>query len=424
MPRVVVTGIGLVTPFASGRESSWQRLVVGESATRLVEGFVGAPAALAFDSAADPVVELALRCAEEAVADAGMSFAVCDLDRIGCVIGTSKPLLRTFDAFRRTGFQPVRPEPRGRKSEVGSRNSVEGIRSPTSDLRPPGLTDGLEARPTAFFPNEPALAVARRFRLAGPCLCPVAACATGLVSLQRGAELVREGVCDAVLAGSSDASLLPIVLGSFKRLGVLARDVDDPAAACRPFDRHRSGFVVGEGAAVFVLERLADAVARGARIYAEWLAGGLASDAASLTGLDATAEPLARLIGDVLRRGDVQQDEIDYVNLHGTATEQNDVYETRAVHRALGRAASRVRCSSIKGAIGHLLGAAGSVETAAVLLAMRDGVIPPTVNLRTADSNCDLDYTPLNAAHAPIRTALKLSLGFGGHLAAAVLRRL
>jgi 3-oxoacyl-[acyl-carrier-protein] synthase II len=401
-PRVVVTGVGLVTPFASGRELSWERLVAGESATRLVEGFVGAPAALPFDTPSDPVVELALRCAEEAVADAELPLAERNLDRIGCVIGTSKPLLRTFARLRRTGFQPVR--------QPGTESAADH------------LTDGLETRPTEFYPNQPSLAVARRFGLAGPCLCPVAACATGLVSLQRGYELVRDGSCDAVLAGSSDASLLPIVLGSFRRLGVLARNVDDPAAACRPFDQHRSGFVVGEGAAVFALERLEDAVARGASIYAEWLAGGLASDGTSLMGLDASAEPLARLIGDVLRRGDVRPEEIDYVNLHGTATEQNDVYETRAAHRALGRAASFVRCSSIKGAIGHLLGAAGSVETAATLLAIRDGVVPPTVNLHTADPECDLDYTPLKAVRTPVRTALKLSLGFGGHLAAAVVR--
>jgi 3-oxoacyl-[acyl-carrier-protein] synthase II len=282
----------------------------------------------------------------------------------------------------------------------------------------------LEGRPTGFSPNQPALAISHRFQLHGPCLCPVAACATGLVSLQRGYDLIGDGYCDVVLAGSSDASLLPIVLGSFKRLGVLSRNVDVPSAACRPFDRNRSGFVIGEGAAVFVLERWEDAVARGANIYAEWLAGGLAADATSLTGLDPSGEPLARLIGDVLRRGGVQPDEIDYINLHGTATEQNDVYETRAVKRAFGAAAPSVRCSSIKGAVGHLLGAAGSVEMAAMLLAVRDGIIPPTVNLTLPDPECDLDYTPQLAARQPVRTAMKLSLGFGGHLAAAVVRRI
>jgi 3-oxoacyl-[acyl-carrier-protein] synthase II len=403
-PRVVVTGLGLITPFACGREASWQRILAGETATRLVNGVVGAPLPPVVDSAHDPVVELAVRCAEEAVTDAGLRLGDVDRDRVGCVIGTSKPLLRTFARHRRTesaSREHERPE------------FSRGIRPPA---RPYRLTD--------VFPNQPSLAVSRRFQLAGPSLCPVAACATGLVCLQRGYELIRDGCCDSVLAGSSDASLLPIVLGSFKRLGVLARNVDDPAAACRPFDRERSGFVIGEGAAVLVLERLEDAAARGANVYAEWLTGGTAADATSLTGLDMSGEPLARLIGDVLHRGGIRPAELDYVNLHGTATEQNDVYETRAVKRALTGAASSLSCSGIKGAIGHLLGAAGSVETAATLLAIRDGVVPPTVNLTTPDPECDLDYTPLHALRKPVRTALKLSLGFGGHLAAAVVRRI
>ena len=226
-----------------------------------------------------------------------------------------------------------------------------------------------------------------------------------------------------MLAGSSDASLLPIVLGSFQRLGVLAKNSEHPAKACKPFDLRRNGFVIGEGAAVFVLERLDKAIARGTKIYAEWLAGGMASDGSTLTGLDVSGESLARLITDVLKRADVQPQEIDYINLHGTATEQNDIYETRAVKAALGRAAMAVSCSSLKGAIGHLLGAAGSVEMAVTLLALRDGIVPPTVNLESPDPACDLDYTPRRPKQKPLHTALKLSLGFGGHLAAAVVRR-
>ncbi len=382
LPRVVVTGIGLVTPFGVGREISWRGLLSGESATRLVDGVIGAPAPT---TSSEPMIGLALLAAAEAVADAGLPFDDLNRNRIGCVIGTSKPGLRTFAAL--------------------------------SDDRDAG--DGGFQR---FLPNAATLEVAKRFRTGGPCLCPVAACATGLVSLQRGYELIRDGQCDVVIAGSSDASLVPIVVGSFQRMGVLAKRTDNPAAACRPFDRDRNGFVIGEGAGVLILERLADANARGANIIAEWLGGGTAADGSTLTGLDETGGVLARLIGDVLRRTRVLPAEIDYVNLHGTATKQNDRYETRALQRAFGRHAQAVSCSSLKGGIGHLLGAAGSVETAATLLAMRDGVIPPTVNLVNADPDCDLDYTPGKSRKKPVRTALKLSLGFGGHLAAAVLR--
>lgn len=393
----------MVTPFGVGRETSWRGLLSGESATRRVDDAVGAPAAhFVASDVGEPVVDLALISAGEAVADAGLELQEMDCERIGCVLGTSKPLLRTFADVRRMDFRSVRP------------GELQRARS--------HLTDGLETRPTGYWPNEPALAVSRELGIAGPALCPVAACATGLVSLQRGVELIRDGHADTVLAGSSDASLLPIVLGSFKRLGVLARNVEDPAAACRPFDLRRSGFVVGEGAAVLVLERLDNAVARGANIYAEWLAGGMASDGGTLTGLDEEGESLARLIADVLRRADVSAQEIDAVNLHGTATRQNDVYETRALKGVLGRHAFDVSCCSLKGGIGHLLGAAGSVETAAALLAMRDGIVPPTVNLETPDPECDLDYTPRAPRRRGVRTALKLSLGFGGHLAAAVLR--
>ena len=242
------------------------------------------------------------------------------------------------------------------------------------------------------------------------------------MSLCRGFELIRDGHCDIVLTGSSDASLCTSVLASFGRLGVLARGFDDPATACRPFDRHRDGFVVGEGAAVLVMERLDHALQRGARPYAEWVTAGYAADVSGITRLEEQPTGLIRLIRDVLRRADLTAAEIDYANLHGTATLQNDLCETRALKQALGPTSRTLCCSSLKGGLGHLLGAAGSVETAAALLAMREGVVPPTVNLTESDSGCDLDYTPRHPRPRRIENTLKLSLGFGGHLVAAVLR--
>ncbi len=408
-PRVAITGIGMASPLGTGREVTWQALCAGASATRWLPNLAtgaavyggprdraaGAPAVLPVDRAAeelDPVVQLALAAAAEAVGDARLTGSAIERRRLGCVIGASKGGLRIFARLyaERRGVAPA----------------------------------GAAEQWNQLYPSSCAAAVAAAHDAQGAALCPVAACATGLVSIARGADLIQSGQCDAVLAGSSDASLLPVLLASYRRLGVLARGFDDPATGCRPFDRRRNGFLVGEGAAVLVLERLEHAQHRGAAIYAEWLGGAAAADSAHLTRMPLEPDSLAWVIRAALAAARVAPEEIDYVNLHGTATRQNDAGETWAVKAALGAAARRVCCSTLKGAIGHLLGAAGSMELAATLLALRDGVVPPTVNLDEPDPACDLDYTPRTARHRPLGTALKISLGFGGHMAAAVVRRL
>lgn len=389
--QVVVTGIGLVTPFGAGREISWSAIRAGHSAIHRFEPdefidscsrgsrWVGASAPAELLASAEPVVSMAVSAAREALTHAGLTDIS---EHGGCVIGTSKLGLRSFARFM----------------------------GPVSNV------------PHDFWPNAASRAVASEWNLRGPALCPVAACATGLVSLIRGADLIRSGECDVVLAGSSDASLVPIVLGSFQRLGVLARGFEEPATACRPFDAERSGFVIGEGAAVLVLEDREHAVARGANILAEFVSAGMASDPSGMTQIDPDGTSLAWLIRDVLRRANVSLTEIDAINLHGTGTRANDVAETRAVRAAFGAAADRLACSSQKGAIGHLLGAAGSVESAFAVLAIRDQVVPPTINLRTPDPQCDLDYVANESRSLRLRNVLKLSLGFGGHLAVGLFR--
>ena len=406
--RVVITGIGLVTPLGADRETSWRRLHQGDSGacwldeTRMPPQTIaerqraaGAPAALLLEDVAedvDPVIRLALHAADEAVDDSRLDLSVENRERLGCTVATSKGGLRSIVALMQSH---------------GEQDSSE---------RAANLWQ-------QFQPSAAAVELARRYAFLGPTISPVAACATGLASVARGADLIRDGCCDVVLAGSADASLSPAVLASFQRMGVLARNFDDPAAATRPFDRDRNGFLVGEGAAVLVLESLQHARNRGTRDYGQWLACGMASDPSGLTQLDDEATALSRLLRDVLHRGGVPASEIDYANLHGTATVANDVYETRALHRALGSQAKAVSCSSIKGAVGHLLGAAGSVELATTLLAMRDNLVPPTINLAHPDPQCDLDYTPGIARPRRIETALKVSLGFGGHLIAALVRK-
>ncbi|MFN0196356.1 MAG: beta-ketoacyl-[acyl-carrier-protein] synthase family protein [Planctomycetaceae bacterium] len=414
MSRIVISGVGLVTPLGPDRESSWARLCAGicaprtldflgggsspartlsETAHNRVGTWIGAPACTnpsdESQTGNDPVVSLALQAAAECLTDARSPQDHFRRDRIGCVVGTSKGGLRSF-----------------------------------SRLHSHALADDEQVRSfSQIFPHAAGRAVAMKYDLRGPVLSPVVACATGLVCLIRAAELLRDDACDLVIAGSADASLLPIVLGSFRRLGVLARDVGDPAHACRPFDRDRSGFVVGEGGAIFTLEREETALARGAPIWGEWVAGRLASDPHGMMNLEPTGESLAWLIREVLRQGRTSSRELDYLNLHGTATRQNDLCETRAIRAALGTDAYRVACSGQKGSIGHLLGAAGSVEMAIALLSLRDQIVPPTMNLEHPDAECDLDYTPGKAVPRTLQTALKLSLGFGGHLAAGLIRR-
>ncbi len=231
---------------------------------------------------------------------------------------------------------------------------------------------------TRLAPSGPSQTVADLFNLQGAALAPVTACATGLSSILRGAELIRNGECDVVLAGSADASLTPAVMASFRKLGVLAKSSGDPAERVRPYDRNRSGFLIGEGSGIVVLESESHAKARGAKPIAEWLTGGMVCEAVGRTQLNARPEALVWLIRDVLRRSELAPADIDYIGLHGTATKANDIAEVRAVKAAFGRHAYLLSASSLKGAIGHLLGAAGSVELASMLLAMRAVVLPPT----------------------------------------------
>ncbi len=399
---VVITGVGLVTPLGPDRETSWNRLLEGHSATSWLKPPPATPPRFLGRHAGAPVfregpaapprlgIQLAIEAATEALADAGLGSDLPNPERTGCVIGTSKGDIRGMAALAQLDTVP------------------------TTDPQ----VDWLDV-----FPNAPAFQVANQLGILGPVLSPVAACATGLTCAVRAVELIRRGDCDLVLCGSSDTSLCDSVLASFARLGVLAKGFQDPATACRPFDRNRSGFLVGEGAAVLVLEREEAARHRGAKPLARWLAGGLASDPSGPTSVDPSGRSLSRLITTTLGQAQLDPEELDHVNLHGTATPTNDRCETAAIKHALGTHASKLSFTSNKGGLGHLLGAAGSVELAATVLAIRDQVVPPTVNLQDADPECDLDYTPQTARERPIHRALKLSLGFGGHLAAGLVER-
>ncbi len=402
--RVVITGVGLVTALGPDRETTWAALRRGESGAIRLDpatfepGLAGFPALRASPplGGLDPALDLLARASDEAMADAGLSgedrpYAP---DRSAVLVGLSKGGIRSLAAVH----QATRSGDPGSSPELGR----AWLQS---------------------WPGSGAAFVAGRFGFRGAALGPVAACATGLVAVLQGVDLIRRGACDVALVGSADASLEPLVLAAFRRMKVLARVGENPKAAIRPWDAGRSGFLVGEGGAVLVLERLDRAKGRGASSYAEVAGGALGSDAFHETALGPDPAGLARLIGRALADSGVEPGEIDAVNVHATATLGNDPLECRALRLALGLDADRVLCSANKAQVGHLLGAAGSVELALAALGVARGVVPPTLNLDDPDPACDLRAVAEVARPWPIRASLKLSLGFGGHFAAAVLRR-
>ncbi|WP_435019624.1 beta-ketoacyl-[acyl-carrier-protein] synthase family protein [Tundrisphaera sp. TA3] len=400
---VVITGIGLATALGLGRDATWAAIHAGRSGAAWIEGpgfdpgHAGYPIAWPTPTALDldPAHRLLDLLADEALADAGFDGADprFDPDRAAALIGLSKGGVRSLARLH------------------------EMIRAGSSD-------DAAMARAWSdSWPGAGASRVAHRLGFGGPCVGPVAACATGLVAVLQAADLLRRGACDIALAGGADASIEPIVLGAFRKMKALARIDGDPSSAIRPWDRDRSGFLVGEGGAILVLERLDSARRRGVVPYAEVAGGALGADAHHETALDPDPANLAGVIRRALRDARVDPSEIDAAHVHGTATAINDPLECRALRLALGPHADRVACSASKPQIGHLLGAAGSAELALAALSVRDGFAPPTLNLDHPDPACDLDGTPGAGRSLPIRAALKLSLGFGGHLAVAVLRR-
>jgi 3-oxoacyl-(acyl-carrier-protein) synthase len=263
--------------------------------------------------------------------------------------------------------------------------------------------------------------VANDFDLRGPRLANSTACASGTIAVLKAVRAIQDGQCDVALAGSSEA-IHPLFAAGFYNMGVLADD-SDPKLACRPFDANRRGFVMGEGAAMLVLESLEHARARGAAVYAEWLGGCIYSDARHITSLAADSDTLSELIRTTLRCSHLVPHDVTYINAHGTGTLQNDVLESRGIRVAFGRAANSACVSANKAMFGHLVNASGSVELAITALALRDGFAPPTLNLTHPDPECDLDCIPLVGRVQPFEHALKLSIAFGGHLAAISLRR-
>ncbi len=394
-PRVLITGIGLATALADTCEATWDAIRLGKSAIRPLDFLPHAGAKFRARTHHEPALTLSRLATREALRDSLLAEDPgridADPERVATIIGMSK----------------------------GGLQSLGLVAARIRDPQTPGWIGPVWQ--SQCLPNSAAAGTG--IESYGPSLAPVAACATGLIAAIQGADLIRRGVCDVAICGATDASLEPLMLAAFARMKATASPGGDPSRSVRPWDRRRSGFQIGEGAAILVLEREDHARSRRALAYAEFAGGAFGSDAYHITDLNPDPAGLAHLIQLALRNSGVEPTDIDHINVHGTATRQNDPLECRAIRLAFGSHADSISCSANKPQIGHLLGAAGAAELAITCLALRDGFVPPTLNLDDPDPLCDLDGTPNVGKSRTIRAALKLSIGFGGHLAAAVLGR-
>jgi act minimal PKS ketosynthase (KS/KS alpha) len=413
--RVVITGVGVLAPGGAGTKEFWSLLSEGRTATRRISFFDPSPfrsqsaAEVDFDPVAygltaqqqrrmDRAAQFAVVAAGEAVADSGLELPELDPQDIGVTIGSAVGATMALERE----YRVVSDE--GRLNLVDHRYAV------------PHLYDYL-------VPSSLAAEVAWLVGAEGPATVVSSGCTSGLDSVGYAYDLIREGSAQVMIAGSADAPISPITLACFDAIKATTPRNDDPEHASRPFDATRNGFVLGEGAAVFVLEELTSALRRNAPIYAE--IGGFASrcNAFHMTGLRPDGREMAEAIRSALAEAQLDPTEIDYVNAHGSGTLQNDRHETAAFKRALGEHAYQVPVSSIKSMVGHSLGAIGSIEIAASVLAMRNNVVPPTANLHTPDPECDLDYVPLTARDWRTDAVLTVGSGFGGFQSAMVLQK-
>ncbi|MGB9887547.1 MAG: beta-ketoacyl-ACP synthase II [Moorellales bacterium] len=407
--RVVITGVGVISPVGTGKEKFWEALKAGRSGIGPVTRFTadGFPARIAGEvrdfepgdflerkdiKRMDRFAQYAVAASKMAVADAGIDLSREDRERIGVVLGTGIGGTETFEEQHQILLE-----------------------------RGPG-------RISPFFipmmiANMGAAQIAIILGLKGPNFTVVNACAASASALGSALRILQYGEADVVISGGAEASVTPMALGGFCAMKALSLRNEEPERASRPFDRSRDGFVLAEGAGVLVLETLEHALARGARIYAELVGYGCTCDAYHITAPAPDAEAAARALRLALEDAGLSVDEVDYINAHGTSTDLNDKLETEAIKKVFGPRAYELAISSNKSMIGHLLGAAGAVELIATTLTIYEGIVPPTINYEHPDPECDLDYVPNSARQMRVRAALSNSLGFGGHNVALAVRQ-
>ena len=408
--RVVITGLGMVSPLGSDLNVFWQRLISGTSGIRRITKFDASAMATQIAGEVvdfeidkfipkkeqrrmDPFCHYAVAAAKMAVDDSGIQFANEDLFRAGCMVGSGVGGLITME----------------------DQHSVLLNRGP--DRSSPFMIP-------MMIVNMASGLVAIEHGLKGANFCVVSACASGTHSIGEAARQIQYGDADIMLAGGTAAVVCPLGIAGFSAMRAMSTRNDDPTHASRPFDKDRDGFVMGEGAGIVVLEEYEHAKKRGAKIYAEVGGYGATCDANHITAPSPGGEGGARAMVKAMNEAGLMPDQVDYINAHGTSTPVGDKSETDAVKVAFGDSAKKVMVSSTKSVTGHLLGAAGGLETIICALALQKGIVPPTMNYTTPDPELDLDYVPNQAREFNIRACLNNSLGFGGHNASLLLKRI
>ena len=407
--RVVITGIGMLTPLGNSTEETFEAIVNGKSGVRHITYFdtTESPVKIAAElknfnkeeyvdkkevKLYDNFIIYALSAAEIAKKDANLEISDIKPERsgiiVGSIIGGVGTIESNYEIYLKKGMKRISP-----------------FYIPSACIN---MANGL---------------ISIKYKLKGPSFSVVSACATGAHSVGEAFKIIQRNDADLMFAGGSEACITPTTIGGFANMRALSRRSDDPTKASRPFDKDRDGFIMGEGCGIVILEELEHAKNRGAKIYAEVVGYGLTSDAYHITAPDSNGDGAKRCMEMAIKDAKIQPDMVDYINAHGTSTPYNDVLETKAIKSVFGKHAYNLHVSSTKSMTGHMVGAAGSVETGICALSLKNGIIPPTINLDEHDPECDLNYTPNKAIRKDIRYALNNSFGFGGTNACILLKK-
>ncbi|MFH1062741.1 MAG: beta-ketoacyl-ACP synthase II [Candidatus Omnitrophota bacterium] len=407
--RVVITGIGIVSPVGNTKDDFWHSLCEGKSGAGRVSYFDASEFTSQIDAEVknfdptfciqpkelkrmDRFVQFAVAASKMACDDAGFELEKEDVTRIGVLVGTGIGGLHVVE-------------------EQEKKYLEHGPRKISPFLIPMLIVN--------MAPGQISISLG----LKGPNSCVTTACATGGHCIGDAFKIIERGDAEAMFAGGTESCITPLGFGGFCALKALTTRNDAPEKASRPFDRDRDGFLMAEGSGIVVLEELEHAKKRGAKIYAEIVGYGMSGDAYHMTAPDPAGDGGARCMNLALKDGKINIEQVDYINAHGTSTPMNDRVETLAIKTVFGDYAKKVAISSTKSMTGHLLGAAGGVECAAIALSIKHGIIPPTINYETPDPDCDLDYVPNIARKQPVNVAISNSLGFGGHNVTLVLKK-
>jgi 3-oxoacyl-[acyl-carrier-protein] synthase II len=409
MERVVITGMGIVSPLGNDVKTFWNNLMNGQSGISTIDTFdttnqktkiaglikdFNAEEALGKKEARslDRFAQFALVAAEQAWQDANLDLNQIDEERLGVYVGSGIGGIETFieniDALRQKGPRRV---------------------SPT--LVP------------AMISNAAAAQISIKWKAMGPSMSPVSACAIGNTAIGEAFRLIRSGDVDVMFAGGTEAAITDLSIASFGNATALSTRNDEPAMASRPFDESRDGFVMSEGAGILILESLSHALRRGAKIYAEVIGYGASSDAHHIVATHPEGKGAYLAMKSALKNANISPEDIDVISAHATSTKVGDISETMAIKQLFGQQAYQIPVTANKSMLGHMLGAAGGAEAIALAMSLKEGIIPPTINLEHPDPLCDLDYVPSVARHVNINTGLSNSFGFGGHNAAIVLKK-